>query len=141
MIINSKNDTIALSSILEESNKPTLIIRLSSYSCASCIEYLLSSINPLIQNIDIENRLIIMANVFVGDLHVIQNDHKSFRIYKSDSLITDFDMALTPYLFILDKNKTVQDFYIPRKENPDGMNAYLNFIKNKYIKDTDNVDL
>lgn len=82
-----------------------------------------------------------MANVFVGDLHVIQNDHKSFRIYKSDSLITDFDMALTPYLFILDKNKTVQDFYIPRKENPDGMNAYLNFIKNKYIKDTDNVDL
>lgn len=134
LVINPKNDTIHLAKLLDNSDKTTLIIRFSSYSCSSCINYLLSKITPAIENLDIGNCLIIIANVFVGDLHVMQKDYKNIKLYKSDSLVTDFDMALTPYLFFIDRNNVIQDFYIPRKEVPDDMETYLRHIRGKYTR-------
>lgn len=76
----------------------------------------------------------IAANVSVGDLHVIQNDYKDFMIYKSDSLTTDFDMALTPYMYFIDEDYRIQDYYIPRKEANDSVDSFFKYLETKYIR-------
>lgn len=134
IIINSKNDSLLLKDVITMAEKPILIIRYSSYGCASCIEYLLSKTVPLVRKINCGTQLMVAANVSVGDLHVIQNDYKDFIIYKSDSLTTDFDMALTPYMYFIDEDYRIQDYYIPRKEANDSVDSFFKYLETKYIR-------
>jgi len=134
IVVNSKNDSLLLKDVITMADKPVLIIRYSSYGCASCIEYLLSKAMSLVRKINCGTKLMVAANVSVGDLHVIQNDYKDFIIYKSDSLFTDFDMALTPYMYFIDEDYRIQDYYIPRKEANDSVDSFFKYLETKYIR-------
>ena len=133
-VVNSKNDSLLLIDVISKLEKPILVVRFSSFGCSSCVDYLLLKTKPLAKEMNCGTKLMLTANLPVDDLHVIQSNYNDFIIYKSDSVFTDFDMALTPYLFFINENNVIQDFYIPRKEVPDSVDAFFKYLDNKYVK-------
>ena len=121
--ITKANDTLPLKDVLKND---ILYVRYSQYACGDCINFLNSAIKEYgISNPTSKIRFLI-KDIEMRDLHVfdIKMD-KRFEIFKVDSLPTDFDEAHTPYVFKLDRNMRVFDYYIPRKELPDSLQTYL----------------
>ena len=58
----------------------------------------------------------LIADIPVSDLHVLQKDFDDFKLYKVSSVFTDFDMALTPYLYFIDENLNVQNYLISTEQ-------------------------
>lgn len=135
-VVNSKNDTISFEELLSL-RKPIVIVRFSSFSCPPCVEFMLQKTIELFKGNPNVTKLMLIADIPVSDLHVIQKDFEDFTLYKSPSLLTDFDMALTPYLYFIDENLEIRKYYIPRKEILDETNAYF-FSVNKWLSAVDN---
>lgn len=133
-VVNSKNDTISFEDLLSNFGSPIMIIRFSSFSCPPCVEFLLEKTSGFMKEKSDVTKLMLIADIPVSDLHVLQKDFDDFKLYKVSSMFTDFDMALTPYLYFIDKNLNVQNYYIPRKEVPDETDAYFSRV-NKWLNE------
>lgn len=127
-VVNSKNDTISFGNFLSTLRSPIMILRFSSFSCPPCVEFLLEKTTEFMKEKSGVTKLMLIADIPVNDLHVLQKDFDEFKLYKTSSMSTDFDMALTPYLYFIDENLKVQNYHIPRKEVPDETDAYFSRV-------------
>lgn len=93
-IISHKGDSMRL---LELSYKErVLFVRYSNYGCDDCINYVIGEIN----NQGLNSKVcLLIADVPIKDLHVIKSVEHLNGVYRLDSIITDFDYGLTPYVF------------------------------------------
>lgn len=126
--MNSKNDTISFGDFLPTLRSPIMILRFSSFSCPPCVEFLLEKTSEFMKQKSDVTKLMLIADIPVSDLHVLQKDFDEFKLYKTSSMFTDFDMALTPYLYFIDENLKVLNYHIPRKEAPDETDAYFSRV-------------
>lgn len=127
-VVNSKNDTISFGDFLPTLRSPIMILRFSSFSCPPCVEFLLEKTSEFMKQKSDVTKLMLIADIPVSDLHVLQKDFDEFKLYKTSSMFTDFDMALTPYLYFIDENLKVLNYHIPRKEAPDETDAYFSRV-------------
>lgn len=122
-VITKSNDTISTRDILETG---ILYVRYTQYACGDCIKFLNSALLEYHSENPSTRIRLLFKDVGMRDLHVIENNFgKRFEVYKVDTMPTDFDEAYTPYVFKLDKSLKIRDYYIPRKELPDSLHAYL----------------
>lgn len=128
VVVNLKNDTISFEELLSNFKTPIMIIRFSSFSCPPCVEFLLEKTTEFMKEKSGVTKLMLIADIPVNDLHVLQKDFDEFKLYKTSSMFTDFDMALTPYLYFIGENLKVQNYHIPRKEAPDETDAYFSRV-------------
>lgn len=121
--ISKSNDTLALTDLLDPM---TLYVRYSQYACGDCIRFLNSALMEYETDTPEVRIRFLLKDVEMRDLHVIENRlGRKFEVYSVDSLPTDFNGAETPYVFWLDDALKVRNYYIPRKELPDSLKAYL----------------
>lgn len=124
-IVNSKNDSVSLSSIVIS---PKIVVRYSVYSCGECIHFTIAELLKLKEkhsNIEI---IFLLANVPVRDMHVISSSLFNSQIFRVDSLPFAFDKLMIPYLFRIDESGNVFDMFVPQKELPDKTVEYLTNI-------------
>lgn len=123
LTVTKSNDSIPTTDILESD---ILYARYSQHACGDCISFLNSALIEYHTSFPTARIRLLLKDVGMRDLHVLENKlGKHFEVFKTDELPTDFDDAETPYLFKLDNDMSIRDFYIPRKELPDSLHAYL----------------
>ena len=120
-LLTAEGKKIPISKVLENKTS-NLFVRYSNFSCATCVEKILSTIKR--NNI---NCNIIVAKIPIYDINVLNVEHPSAIVYKCDSLCLDFDQGTTTYCFLLDKNNRVEKFHYYDNENPE---VFLNFLIN-----------
>lgn len=124
-IVNSKNDSVSLSSIV---TSPKIVVRYSAYSCKECINFTVAKLLELKEkhsNVDV---IFLLANVPVKDMHVMKSDLFNSPVFRIDSLPFAFDALWIPYLFRIDEAGNVSDMFVPQKELPDKTLEYLKNI-------------
>lgn len=126
IIINHKNDSLTIGDIIK--NNP-LILRYSNWSCNPCVENILSHLEKYKHQNSNRDIIILISDIYYKDLFIITKRYNNkFSFYRSDSLCTDFDQALTPYMYSIDQNKKINNFYIPRIEFPQRNTEYFESI-------------
>lgn len=110
--------------LLELSYKErVLFVRYSNYGCDDCINYVIGEIN----NQGLNSKVcLLIADVPIKDLHVIKSVEHLNGVYRLDSIITDFDYGLTPYVFQINHKGEIKYFYIP---NETKKNEFLQYLK------------
>lgn len=124
-IVNSKNDSVSLSSIV---TSPKIVVRYSAYSCKECINFTVAKLLELKEkhsNVDV---IFLLANVPVKDMHVMKSDLFNSPVFRIDSLPFAFDALWIPYLFRIDEAGNVSDMFVPQKELPDKTLEHLKNI-------------
>ena len=124
-IVNSKNDSVSLSSIV---TSPKIVVRYSAYSCKECINFTVAKLLEIKEkhsNVDV---IFLLANVPVKDMHVMKSDLFNSPVFRIDSLPFAFDALWIPYLFRIDEAGNVSDMFVPQKELPDKTLEYLKNI-------------
>lgn len=123
-VVTSKNDTVPLASILS----PGMVVaRYSLHACGDCVSHLNQAILRYAQIFPDSTVIVILRNSHPRDLHVYQHEKGAgkIRFFQADSLPGDFDECITPYLYRVGDNMTIQSHFIPRKEIPDRVLRYL----------------
>ena len=118
--INSKNDTLRLADVL---NDTTLYVRFSTYACKDCIDFTLSKL----MEADLPF-VVLVSNMPIRDMHVNEVDNKGMTMYLVPSINLDFDEGLTPYVFT-QKGQQVNKFFIPRKETEKTSDKFISELK------------
>lgn len=123
-VIDRRGDTVDLRSVAAGGN--VLVTRFSSKSCTSCVNHVIDALMRY-RNVDSTTRIVLLiADVPVRELHVIEHDlHRKFEVYKADTLTSDFEDALIPYLLRPDNAGNIAHHFIPRKEIPHRIYEYL----------------
>lgn len=123
LAITKSNDSISTKDIFKSG---VLYVRYSQYACGDCINFVNKAMVEYKSDKSSSEVVLLLKDIEMRDIHVLENKFgKRFEIFKIDSLPTDFDEATTPYIFKLDQNLNVRDYYIPRKELPDSLHTYL----------------
>ena len=123
-VVTSKNDTVPLASILS----PGMVVaRYSLHACGDCVAHLNQAIIRYAETYPDSTVIVILRNSHPRDLHVYHRElgDGKIRFFLADSLPGDFDECITPYLYRVGENMTIQGHFIPRKEIPDRVLHYL----------------
>jgi hypothetical protein len=117
---------------LFKDDSPVLVYRFEEAQCQSCVVYGMSQLDAFL--IETPVNTAVFANY---------SNHGSFRMankvinkkgnipfYNVDSLGV-LDNLRVPYFFILEKDLSVQDVFVPEKAFPDLTNQYFSAIKHK----------
>lgn len=123
-VVTSKNDTVPLASILS----PGMVVaRYSLHACGDCVRHLNQAIIRYAEVYPDSTVVVILRNSHPRDLHVYSREMGGgkIRFLLADSLPGDFDDCITPYLYRVGKDMTLQGHFIPRKEIPDRVLRYL----------------
>lgn len=126
VVISQKGDSIKLLDI--SSRERVLFVRYSNYACKDCIKYVIGEINKL--NIN-PNVCLLISDIPIMDLHVIKSVEHLKDVYRLDSINTDFDYGLTPYVFQINHKGEIKNFYIPNRIKEEEFQQYL--INHLYI--------
>ena len=99
-------------------------------ACTACVEQQIPAINDLAATIGKENIIFISPYTSARQIEIIQrNLEPIFEIFMTadwDSQINDMAEA---EMFIVSSDRIAKHIYIPRKEMPEQLDKYLNFIK------------
>lgn len=123
LTVSKSNDSLSTKDLFHPG---VLYVRYSQYACGDCITFVNTALVEYTSQAPSQKVIYLIKDIEMRDLHVWESKlGKRFEIYKVDSMPTDFDEGLTPYLFKLDDSLKVCDYYIPRKELPDSLQNYL----------------
>ncbi|MBO7598763.1 MAG: hypothetical protein J6T70_17130 [Bacteroidales bacterium] len=127
-IVNTHKQKEVIDSVLRKN--PILVIRYSSLSCHTCIDSVVNKARLLSQTLGREN-ICIFANYHSdSDFKVFwRTNNNYFRIYSVVSAIKRIDKFNTPYMFVLNNDKTISHLFIPHKEIPEMTKWYLDVVQ------------
>lgn len=104
-----------------------IIVRFSVFACKPCVDFIVNGVSN-------RNDLVVfIAKSPVYDLHVYEAE-MNCTVFNVDRMIIDFDEGLTPYIFKIDDEGRVRDYYIPRRENPTRYMEYLEKHHKQHIE-------
>lgn len=108
-----------------------LVFRYSFIHCDACVDTLMKLVNKFTDEVG-RDKVVILAQ------YASKRDYKNFVrinnvnncIYHIQDTLCKADELSIPYLFVLEDNMTVSNFFMPRKEYPNVTEQYLQAIKN-----------
>lgn len=112
-----------------------LVFRYSFIHCNACVDTIMKLVNKFSKEIGTD-KIVIFAQ------YSNKRDYKNFvrinqvknPIYHLQDTLCKADELSIPYLFVLENNMTVSNFFMPHKEYPKITEQYLQSIKNILIK-------
>jgi hypothetical protein len=134
-VIDNNKNSIALSNISGASGKsPKLVIRYSALACDICLEYELKLITNHIPEIGIENIILLASSCNTRGTKILTKYSPfDLKIYQVEKIGIPFETENNNlFVFVLDKDFYVKDFFIPEKTLPDLSENYYEAIQNKY---------
>jgi hypothetical protein len=134
-VIDDNKNSVALTNILGIKNNSTkLVIRISALSCDICLEHELKLIKDYIPNIGTENIILFASNYNIRGAKILASSIPfDLKIYQIEKTGIPFEMENNNlFIFIMDKELIVKDFFIPEKTLPDISKNYYETIQNKY---------
>jgi len=137
ILFDMKGSSLKLSEIIDDnSNTPKLIIRYSAMACDICLDEELKIIQDNLTKLGKENIKILASNHNMRSLIVKQNSLSiDLPIYRIEDTGIAFEKNNTNlFVFMIDKNYIVNDFFIPEKTLPDLSKDYYSTIIKKYSK-------
>ncbi|MCQ2975932.1 MAG: hypothetical protein MJ211_14120 [Bacteroidales bacterium] len=127
-VLNNNDQYIKLEDIIK--NKPKLIIRYTSLTCNSCVDTLITYAKKVVKRIGRENVIVFAQYESLRDFHLFNRINKNYiDIYRVEDKITKLDYSDTPYMFILNPDKSISHLYIPHKEVPHLISWYFNQVE------------
>ena len=135
LLLNENNDSVLLSDLIERNNNsPKLLIRFSADACDICLDEEIKVLNDFIPLIGAENIMIFASNYNIRSLRIRQNKLSiNLPFYSIEDIGIHFEKRHNNlFVFLVDKEFTVKDFYVPDKIFPDLSKDYYNTITTKY---------
>jgi hypothetical protein len=132
-IIDENNSPVAFAQIIND-NSPKLIIRYSALACDICLEKELKIIQRYASKINENNIIILASDHNMRSLRVLKNSLSiNIRVYQIEKTgITFEENNNSLFLFIVDKEPIIKDFFIPEKTLPNMSIDYYEIICDKY---------
>ena len=116
-------------------NQRVLICRYSYIHCNSCVDSLLQKLSDFKQDVGADKVVILSQYANRRDyLNFIRINKIKYPIYDVRDTLNVLDAYDQPYLFVLENDMVANNFFIPRKENPEYTQLYLSSIKNLLIQ-------
>lgn len=108
-----------------------LVFRYSFIHCNACVDTIMKLVNKFANEVGADKVVIIAQYANKRDYKnfVRINQIKTSIYHLQDSLCKADELSI-PYLFVLEDNMTVSNFFMPRKEYPKITEQYLQSIKN-----------
>jgi len=115
MVYNESNDCISLKSLKRK--KRSLILRYSHLSCKPCVDAIIACVKQFAEQNNQIEILLFSSYRFEKDLRDFKRMNKIFtEVYNVKYLDIPIEKENIPYIFIMDKNMNVFDFFIPQKD-------------------------
>jgi hypothetical protein len=132
-VIDDKNSPVSFTQIMND-NSPKLIIRYSALACDICLEEELKIIHNYLSKINENNIIILASNYNVRNLRVLKNSLSiDIKVYQIEKIGIPFEETNNNlFLFIVDKESIIKDFFIPEKTLPNMSRDYYEIIYDKY---------
>ncbi len=129
-----RNDTIyTLSDFMNEERK--LVFRYSFIHCNACVDTLMKLVNKFSDEVGDDKVVILAQYANIRDYkNFVRINNIKHSIYQLQDSLCKADELSIPYLFVLEDNMTISNFFLPRKEYPKITEQYLESIKNILIK-------
>ena len=120
--------------VTSNSNVPKIVIRLSAVACDICLDEELKIIKGYISIIGTENIMIFASSYNLRSLKVRKNNLLiDIPIYQIEETGIQFEANHTNlFVFTINSDFTVKDFFIPEKSLPEISNDYYDVISKKY---------
>jgi hypothetical protein len=130
-LIDESNNSIQLSDVLD---LPKLIIRYSALACDICLDIELKQLSKYIKKTNIDCILILTSDYNVRSLKVMEKSLPfSLKIYRIEEMNIPYEQKNNGlFVFMLDKELTVKDFFVPEKTLPELSNIYYRTLDDKY---------
>lgn len=125
-----------LKDLLRDGNNHTLVYRFSEFHCSSCVSAALQAFLKWKLSIDEKNTLILgnyqNNRIFnrTKQTYAIQN----LNVYNSSRLELFAEELGFPYFFLLTKDGTITNIFVPDKATPELTNDYFKMINERYFK-------
>jgi hypothetical protein len=134
-IVDENKNPVTLVNILKENdNSIKMIIRYSALACDICMEEELKQISNHVKQMDINDVLIFASNHNIRSLRIIR-ETLPFRIkvYQIEDTGIPFETENENlFIFTLNKDCIVKDFFIPEKTLPKLSDNYYEIVFKKY---------
>lgn len=126
IVADQQGDSISINNIFQGD---VIVGRYSIASCNDCISHLIDVFLEHKRSYPNDQLVLLIADILVRDLHVLRNElGGTMNVYAVDQLPSDFDGAITPYVFRLTKTTRIIRPFIPRKEIPILTYEYLDVV-------------
>lgn len=131
-LLSENNSVTSLSNAIGD--VPKVIIRYSALACDLCLEEELKQISNYILKIGAENVLVFTSNENIRSLTVRKRKFPfNLKTYIIEDISIPFDEKNNNlFVFVLDKDFFVKDFFIPEKTLHSLSEYYYKTIQNKY---------
>jgi len=113
-----------------------VIIRTSSLGCDICLTEELKNLDEYIHKIGAENLYIFASDYNQRSLEILRkNISYNIQVYQVSKINIPFEETSNSlFVFILDKDMIIKDFFVPEKTLPDFSKDYYKVICNKYLQ-------
>jgi hypothetical protein len=128
--LSDRNDSVYSIKEVAKGDK-VLVLRYSYIDCGSCVDSLIKQTNNLSEILGRE-KIVILAkyNSRIDYINFIRLNNIKNNIYNIKDSLSVADELNVPYFFVLEKNMTTSNFFIPRKEFSKLTEDYLHAIEN-----------
>jgi hypothetical protein len=133
MILRGETKIVRLSDFIKD-GEPKIIMRYSALACDICLDEELKQIHDFVERIGVNNIAVFVSNENARSIKV----RKSRLPFNLNTYIVD-DTAIAfeknynnLFVFIIDKEMIVKDFFIPEKTLPNLSKDYYDAICSKY---------
>ena len=137
LMVNDNNDTLRFYNLVGNNNgSHKLIIRYSALACDACLDEEIKNIYDYILQIGNENIIILASSYNVRSLKVRKNNLSvNLQVFLIEEIGIPFEENNTSlFVFMIDKEFIVKDFFIPEKTIPELSKNYYCAIYEKYFK-------
>lgn len=128
VVFSERNDSITFANLIK---RPVLVLRYNELGCQTCVDKLLAELLKS-ETFNDSNTLLLTYYPEPAYLRQFKRVNRlSMPIYNMKNTNLPPDKLNQPYFFVLHKDLTVSNVYIPEDGDNDGVSIYLNFIANK----------
>lgn len=128
IVYTESGDSTTLDKIKQ--NKKSLILRYSYLSCQPCVDNIIANIKQFVEENDTLEVLLLSNYQCKKDLRNFKRINTIFtEVYNIKHLDISLEKENVPYMFIIDENMNIFNFFIPRKEIPELTKQYLQRVK------------
>jgi hypothetical protein len=128
-VCSERNDSIRLANLI---NRPVLVLRYNELGCQTCVDALISALLKVDMLKD-SNTLLLTYYRDPSYLRQFKRINRlSMPIYNIKHTSLTPDTLNLPYFFVLHKDLTVSNVYIPEEGDTNSVNLYLKYIGKKF---------
>lgn len=132
VVFTERNDSMMLANLI---NRPVLVLRYNELGCQTCVDALISALLKA-EMLNDSNTLLLTYYRDPSYLRQFKRINRlSMPIYNMKHTKLPPDTLNLPYFFVLHKDLTVSNVFIPEESDTTSVNIYLNFIGKNYTKE------